>query len=89
MMCRRRGLPGLGEERLEMGRFLRMKRDRDERRGFEGKKVLRSGTLLPRSRGLSLPYPGDGPCDLGQVRLGWSRVRPKMLMDLGSDKVEV
>ena len=61
-------------------RGLRMKKDRDERRGFKGKRVLSSGTLLPRSRGLSLPYPGDGPCDLGQVRLGRSWVRPKMLM---------
>lgn len=58
------------------------------RRSFKGMRVLRSGTLLPRSRGLSLPDPSDGPCDLGQVRLGWSRVRPKMLMGLGLDNVE-
>ena len=38
--------------------------------GFKGKRVLSPGTLFPRSRGISLPYPSDGPCDLAQAGSG-------------------
>ena len=53
-------------------------------------RVRGSGTLVSQISGLLFPYLGDGASIVwAQVRLGRSRVRPKMLMGLGLDKVEV